>query len=94
MPLSRVPVSIALLRWPLEMSTCLVYFECYNYVYRWPGNIPALMAASFLPKCILFIWVMYPFLFPVLASGIKVQFLFLLATALLGNKHNHRLRIC
>lgn len=54
--------------WPLEFCTwtCPILI-CIN-IYRWPGKCPTLIAASLLSKCII---LSYPFLFPVVFSGMK-----------------------
>lgn len=46
--------------------TCPILI-CIN-IYRWPGKSPTKIAASLLSKCIL---LSYPFLFPVVVSGMK-----------------------
>lgn len=54
--------------WPLEFCiwTCPILI-CIN-IYGWPGKSPTPIAASLLSKCIL---LSYPFLFPVVVSGMK-----------------------
>lgn len=67
-PLCSTREGITLEVWPLEFCTWTwPILICIN-IYKWPGKSPTLIAASLLSKCIL---LSYPFLFPVVVSGMR-----------------------
>lgn len=69
-PLCSTSEGITLEVWPLEFCTWTCPVLIIINMYRWPGKSPTPVGASLLSKCIL---LSYPFLFPVVVSGIKLS---------------------